>query len=220
MDIYSISFRLILALFMGTLIGIDRKTAGHPAGVRTFSFVCLGSCLAMIVGEYLYAIYPESDPSRIAAQVVSGIGFLGVGTIVVTRKNLVHGLSTAASLWAASVLGIAAGSGMILGSVIAFVLYMFVILVLTPISHRLDDTNRRIVLYLELEQEEDISALMKDLQNRGFSVSELKKMPSMSVLKNDVSISLVIDLQQRMNHMDFIAEISSLPYVCYAEEIR
>lgn len=102
----SIILRLVLATFLGALIGLERGSHGQPAGLRTFAIVCLGSCLAMITDEYLVTTYHTGDPARLAAQVISGIGFLGVGTIIVTGKNYVKGLTTAASLWTTATLDI------------------------------------------------------------------------------------------------------------------
>lgn len=219
-SIASMTVRLVIALVMGALIGLDRETSGHPAGVRTFSFVCLGSCLTMITGEYLYTIYGQADPSRVAAQVISGIGFLGVGTIVVTGKNFVRGLSTAASLWASAALGIAVGAGMILESIIFFGLMMFVVLVLTPLSHRVDETNRKIELYLEMEKGDFIQKFFDHVNDQGFEVQSFERQKSESVVKSDIAVLVIIDLKKRTSHSNVISDISSLSYVRYVEEIK
>lgn len=105
--------RLVLAAFLGGLIGLERQRRNHPAGLRTHTLVCLGSALLMLISEDLAARYmsqTNADPARIAAQVVSGIGFLGAGTIM--REGLtVRGLTTAASLWVVAALGLAVGGG-------------------------------------------------------------------------------------------------------------
>ncbi|MCM8798626.1 MAG: MgtC/SapB family protein [Candidatus Omnitrophica bacterium] len=108
-----IIFRLILSVGLGGLIGLEREAHGRAAGLRTHILVCLGSCLIMFTSMYLYEIYKglaQVDPARIAAQVVSGIGFLGAGTILRFRAS-VRGLTTAASLWTVAGLGLAIGSG-------------------------------------------------------------------------------------------------------------
>lgn len=220
LSLYSMTIRLLLSLVMGALIGVDRETAGHPAGVRTFSLVCLGACITMVTGEYLHIVYPTSDPARIAAQVVSGIGFLGVGTIVVTGKKLVRGLSTAASLWTAAALGIMIGAGMLMESLIAFLLILFVILVLTPLSHTLDQTNRRMELYLEVDKGDNIPALFDYIKSRNFMVTDLQKMKSQSLIKSDIAIVFTIDMKKRRRHEPVLEEISELPYVRYIEEIK
>lgn len=127
-------FRLILALLLGGLIGIEREHKNHSAGFRTHILVTLGSCIFMMVSlsmPIIIASMPEgivnnADPGRIAAQVVSGIGFLGAGAII-QAKGHVRGLTTAASLWVVSAIGLAVGAGLYLTSITATIL-LFVIL--------------------------------------------------------------------------------------------
>ena len=95
----SISFRLLLALLMGGFIGMERGRHGSAAGMRTHILVCVGACMTALVGLYLQGINPNGDASRIAAQVISGIGFLGVGTIMIRNQSVVTGLTTAACVW-------------------------------------------------------------------------------------------------------------------------
>jgi len=112
-DIYEITYRLVLAAVLSGLIGYEREVHGRAAGLRTTILVGVGSCLMMILSMYLHAIYAGSadvDPTRIAAQVVSGIGFLGAGTII-RYGSSVRGLTTAAGLWAVAGIGLAVGCG-------------------------------------------------------------------------------------------------------------
>ncbi len=113
-----ILFRLLLALLFGGVIGFERERQGRAAGFRTHILVCVGACLVMCLGLYLAEQYPNSDPSRIAAHVISGIGFLGAGTILRFRVS-VRGLTTAASLWTVSVIGLAVGAGFYLAALLA-----------------------------------------------------------------------------------------------------
>ena len=108
---WDICLRFLCAMVAGLIIGIEREYTHRPAGMRTHTLVALGSCAAMVVGQLLYAQYGgDSDPSRISAQVISGVGFLGAGTIMREGAN-VKGLTTAASIWAVAGLGLAAGAG-------------------------------------------------------------------------------------------------------------
>ena len=108
----AVAIRLVLATLCGSLIGWERVLRRHSAGIRTFALVSLGSAVATVLNLYL-AILPnmEADVSRIPAGVVSGIGFLGAGTIILTGRNQIKGLTTAASLWVASCMGMAFGAG-------------------------------------------------------------------------------------------------------------
>lgn len=104
----AIALRLLFAAVLGCIIGLERATKHHPAGMRTFALVCLGAAASAIVNIYLGTAFGagRTDLSRIPAGVVSGIGFLGVGTIIITGKNQVRGLTTAAGLWTTATLGI------------------------------------------------------------------------------------------------------------------
>ena len=118
----SVFVRLILALILGALLGIERERKQRPAGLRTYTLVCLGSALAAVTNEYICTIYPSADPARIPAQIVSGIGFLGAGTILVTKEHQVKGLTTAAGLWCCAAVGISVGSGFYYGAIFAGIL--------------------------------------------------------------------------------------------------
>ena len=96
---------------LGGIVGVEREKKGRPAGLRTYMLVCSGSALVMMTNQYLAVCYPQVDVSRMASQVISGIGFLGAGTIILTGKNQVRGLTTAAGLWAVACLGLAIGIG-------------------------------------------------------------------------------------------------------------
>ncbi|WP_312446942.1 MgtC/SapB family protein, partial [Lacrimispora sp.] len=101
----TITVRICLALIIGGILGMEREVRKQPAGFRTYMLVCMGSAAVMMTNQYISQTFGGSDPSRLGAQVVSGIGFLGAGTIIVTRNNQVRGLTTAAGLWAAACAG-------------------------------------------------------------------------------------------------------------------
>ena len=109
LNLFSILLRIALALILGGALGIEREQKQHPAGFRTYVIVCLGATLACITNLYMCERLGGTDPARIPAQVISGIGFLGAGTILVTRNNHVRGLTTAAGLWCCATIGIAVG---------------------------------------------------------------------------------------------------------------
>ena len=106
----AIAIRILAAVICGGLIGLERGMKNRPAGMRTYMLVCVGSCIVMLTNQYVVQ-FLGGEPTRLAAQVVSGIGFLGAGTIIVTRRNQIKGLTTAAGLWSAAGIGIALGIG-------------------------------------------------------------------------------------------------------------
>lgn len=107
----SILIRICISVVIGSIIGMERGMKNRPAGLRTYMLVCVGSCLIMLTNQYIYQTLDAGDPMRLGAQVVSGIGFLGAGTIIATKHNQIHGLTTAADLWAAVGVGLALGIG-------------------------------------------------------------------------------------------------------------
>ena len=134
----AIVVRILAAVILGGIIGLERGLKNRPAGLRTYMLVCVGSCLIMLTNQYIYQMYNVGDPVRMGAQVVSGIGFLGAGTIVVTRRNQIKGLTTAAGLWAAAAVGLAVGIGLyeaaILGGLVIFLVLSLVPRFLQPFS--------------------------------------------------------------------------------------
>ncbi len=120
-NILTVLIRTLMALICAGMIGSERNLRGAAAGMRTHILVCLGAMLAMTTGQFAFLHYGTVDPTRIGAQVVSGIGFLGAGSIIVTRGNRVHGLTTAAGLWASACIGLAIGIGFYEGALIGTV---------------------------------------------------------------------------------------------------
>ncbi|NLY55103.1 MAG: MgtC/SapB family protein [Firmicutes bacterium] len=138
MALVEILLRLLVAFFLGGLVGLEREIHGRPAGLRTHILVAFGSALTMIVSMYAFAgLNINYDPGRIAAQVVSGIGFLGAGTIL--RDGLsIKGLTTAASLWMVAAIGLAAGAGMHLIAIISALMALVVLYVLHPLETKFE----------------------------------------------------------------------------------
>ena len=124
--------RLLVALALGAIVGLERERQERAAGLRTVTMVSLGSCLFTIIGAYGFA---NTDPSRVAAQIVTGIGFLGAGTIFL-RKDLVRGLTTAATIWTVAAIGMAAGTAQYFEAGFTTLLILGVLMVLKPIEKR------------------------------------------------------------------------------------
>ena len=150
-NVISITVRLILAMIFGGTIGLERGKQGRAAGMRTHIFVCLGATLATMIGFYSVAnLHSSGDPLRIAAQVVSGIGFLGVGTILIKGRFQITGLTTAAGLWCAAAIGIALGAGFYEGAVITFICSVLTVTILWRVEYILNKKYRRFGIYVEI----------------------------------------------------------------------
>ena len=130
--------KLVLSLLLGAVIGIERRRKGQIAGLRTFALISMGATLAMLISIYIPQVYfglKNGDPGRIAAQVVSGVGFLGAGAII-QMKGSVRGLTTAAGIWISACIGLAVGAGMYLISIIATLLIIFILVNIERIEMR------------------------------------------------------------------------------------
>lgn len=146
-------FRLILSMILGAIVGYERRRKGQPAGLRTFSLIAMGATLAMLVSIYICQEYVElknGDPGRIAAQVITGIGFLGAGAII-QAKGSVRGLTTAAGIWMASIIGLAVGVGMYWLSIIATLLILFILVLLENFEHRLETASQLRTIHIKLK---------------------------------------------------------------------
>lgn len=149
----SIMLRMILAMLFAGLIGVERGRKRRPAGFRTHILVCVGATLIMITSQYMVDIMGiEMDISRMGAQVVSGIGFLGVGTIIVVGRNQVKGLTTAAGLWVCACMGLAIGIGFYEGAVITCIFVMGIMSGLQRLDKYVQSHSKVINIYVEVEE--------------------------------------------------------------------
>lgn len=146
-------YRLLLSMFLGSVVGYERKRKGQSAGVRTFSLIAMGATLAMLLSIYVpqeYLGLKNGDPGRIAAQVLSGIGFLGAGAII-QMKGSIRGLTTAAGIWMVATIGLAVGVGMYWVSIIATALILFILVQLERIEHRISLGSESRIIRLKLD---------------------------------------------------------------------
>ena len=162
--------RLFLAVLMGSLIGTERAKNGQSAGVRTHLLVCLGSALSALVSVYLYEVEGNAgDMTRISAQVISGIGFLGAGMIMIKHNNMIKGLTTAAGVWTTSIIGIALGYGFYSGAIVAFVLFLAAIIAFSKMEH---SRISRVSAYVEIDDmrlANSTISKMKELFGKNFT---------------------------------------------------
>ncbi len=211
----SVVIRLVLATVMGSVIGIERGASKQVAGMRTFALVCLGSALAQIIDIRCIMLYGSGDPVRLAQGVLSGIGFLGVGTIVVTGKSHVKGLTTAATLWTTAVLGISIGAGYIISAVVTFLLTMVVITFMAGISKRQDKFNRDLRIQMEVENSEGVKKVMNCIKEHGFKVCSMEKKRN----GDYINLTIQLDLGVKLNHDKVMTELSGIEEVFFMEEI-
>ena len=175
---WDLILRLVVASCFGALIGLDREYRAKEAGLRTHFLVCLGSALFMIVSQHGFSDVLGTagvglDPSRIAAQVVSGIGFLGVGTIIVTGQRHVSGLTTAASLWTSACIGLAVGIGFYSGAIFTTLGLILVFKYAKYIEVYVEEHSNTYDVYMEFENEDKMSMVIKKLREEDILISNV-----------------------------------------------
>jgi putative Mg2+ transporter-C (MgtC) family protein len=136
LTVTEIILRVLISVVIGGLIGLERGMKNRPAGLRTYMLVCVGACVVMLTNQYTYQVYQVGDPVRMGAQVISGIGFLGAGTIIVTSRNQIKGLTTAAGLWTAGGIGLAIGIGLYEVAIAASAAVFIILTVLHQLDFR------------------------------------------------------------------------------------
>jgi putative Mg2+ transporter-C (MgtC) family protein len=204
-------FRVLLAAIFGTLVGLEREHAHRPAGLRTHVLVCVGSCLVMLTAQFTYNYYhqfsPNMDIARLGAQVISGVGFLGAGTIIRDGSS-VKGLTTAASVWAVACIGLATGIGFYLGTTVATII-IFIFLAYTRVSF--DNNEATLTLTVDSENPKDtISAVQTELLKKSIKIDNF----SVKALKNNVNkISFQVYIKDSTKHPEALNNIYSLPGV-------
>ncbi len=189
----TITLRLLLAVFAGGIIGHERGKHGSPAGLRTHILVCIGSAVTALTGFYIQATLGiNTDITRLAAQVVSGIGFLGAGMIIIKNSNIIIGLTTAAGLWATAAIGIALGFGFYSGAIIATFFCVFTAAFLSRLERRKKKATR---LYLEIDL----------TYNAQETINKIKE-----VLGEDANIESVQPKSNMQNSLGFYFSASSI----------
>ena len=215
----SMAVRLVLATLMGALIGMERASKRYAAGIRTFALVCLGSALATVTAIYLGSLSGgDADVGRIPGQVLTGIGFLGAGTIMVTDRKQVRGLTTAAGLWVTSTMGIAIGAGFIWGAVICMVLILFTTWLMHYISRYVVSHTRRLELYVEIDKA-GVSGLLQYIREKEYLIVSMERRKDPVLLDGDIELRIEIDLTKQYYHPRLLDDIMDVPGVHYIEEI-
>lgn len=203
-NLVSIVLRIFLAAIFSGIIGLERDRSGKAAGMRTHVLVCLGAALASLVGIYVTEnLGYSSDPTRITAQVISGIGFIGAGAILVRQYTQeITGLTTAAGLWSAAALGISLGVGFYEGAIICFI----IILGIFVIPSRFKKTYGSIHIYAEIDDVRNLNQVMEKLYN-GFKITNIDIRPPRSSTQGCVGVELMIGLDKGESHRDTVIKL-------------
>ena len=190
----SITLRFVLAVICGGIIGLEREHKHRPAGFRTHILVCIGAASVMMTSQYLISLTGfATDPARLGAQVIAGIGFVGAGTIMVTKRRQVKGLTTAAGLWDASIVGLALGVGFYEAGIYATLLILAIEIILSKLDLYLISNAKQINVYVEYETSENLTDILSSLKEQGVRVLDIEI--TKNKLEVDVHISAILSLQ-------------------------
>lgn len=174
LNLISVCVRIFLSILCGGIIGFERGRAHQPAGMRTHMLVCMGSAIVMLTGQYMFYHFQSGDPARLGAQVISGIGFLGAGSIITSGDSKIRGLTTAAGLWTAACIGLSIGIGFYEAGIVATLAVSLIMTQLKKLEYRRMVDDLWLSIYVELDAAVMMSELAEKLAEFGLEIGEVQ----------------------------------------------
>ena len=227
MPVWDMLLRLMMAALCGGIIGIERGRKRRAAGFRTHMLVCMGAASTMILGTYLFimindlwkveGVSTSVDVSRFGAQVINGIGFIGAGTIIVTGRQQVKGMTTAAGLWASACMGLAIGTGFIEAAIIGCVCIVLTIVVFSKLESFILSHSRNVNIYVEFEHTDDLSLIIEKIKEQDVRIFDIE----LTKAKGDTYPNAIFSLQlpKRRSHAYVMTAIAEIDTVRTIEEV-
>lgn len=210
------AIRIALAVIIGATLGYERERYGRAAGLRTHVLVCLGAAIATLIGHYNSEILGfTADPMRIGAQVVSGIGFLGVGTILSKGRFQVTGLTTAAGLWTTAAIGLAVGIGFYEGAILGAICAVLTMTLFAQFDSHIIKKNRKLRLYVELNDVNQINTMI-DIFNNGYGAHDTQVTAPRSGIAGNVGIEVSIITPDGVTQVDVLERLRKREFVVFA----
>ena len=215
----SMAVRILLAIVLGGVVGMERGMKNRAAGLRTYMLVCMGACIVMITNQYIYQAYDTGDPVRMGAQVVSGIGFLGAGSIIVTARNQIKGLTTAAGLWASACVGLAVGIGLYEAALIGGACIFIILTLIHNIDEKLRRRAKRLDVYVELKKGVPISIFFDFIRTHDIEHSNLHMDADGAFTAGAIAFSVTLKSKDGSAQEDMLREIAKLEETSYVEAL-
>ena len=216
-NIWTVLIRLTLCVLVGGIIGVERGRQGRAAGMRTHILVCMGAALVTMMGFYItQELQLDGDPMRIAAQVVSGIGFLGVGTIMLKGRFQITGLTTAAGLWCAATIGLALGAGFYEGALGVFIFTVATVSFLHKLEYKFIKRYRRFGIYVEITSDKMVRTTI-DTISKMFNITDIQVTLPRSGTSGNVGIEINVHTKKETPEQ-VSADIEKLDQVIFAIE--
>ncbi len=216
---FAVILRILIAAVLGGFMGLERGLKNRAAGLRTYMLVCVGACLIMLTNQFIYQVYGQGDPVRMGAQVISGIGFLGAGTIIVTRRSQVKGLTTAAGLWTAAGVGLALGIGFYEGAIAGFVTVLAVMTLMQYMDNRMRNKTKSFEIYVELNSQTTLGDLLRQIREMEIEIRDVQKQTGADVEGNIRAYSATLETKKRTPHQIILEKIVTIDGVIYAETL-
>ncbi|MCI9332660.1 MAG: MgtC/SapB family protein [Oscillibacter sp.] len=218
--IWSVALRMTLAVFCGGVIGIEREYKRRPAGFRTHILICLGAAMTTLTSQYLYLVLGQyTDMARLGAQVVAGIGFIGAGTIIVTRRQRVKGLTTAAGLWAAAIIGLTLGGGFYEGGLFATLLILVAELFFSRVEYRMLKNAPEVNLYVEYSDNRTMDVLLQEFREHGLKILNMGIIHSKSNEQHNACAIFTLRLHKGLDVEQLQQEIQATAGVAAVREL-
>ena len=215
----AIALRIFMAAVLGGFMGLERGLKNRAAGLRTYMLVCVGSCVIMLTNQYIYQVFGAGDPVRMGAQVVSGIGFLGAGTIVVTRRNQIKGLTTAAGLWTAAAVGLALGIGFYEAAFAGAFAIFFVITLLQRMDNKMHSKSRQLEIYFELTQEVSLGDFLRAVRDSDIEIYNVQRELGADSDAGNRAYIASLKTKKRGVHGEILEVVQDIAGVAYLEEL-
>jgi putative Mg2+ transporter-C (MgtC) family protein len=222
----SVAVRMILATVCGGVIGLERESKRRPAGFRTHILICLGAAMTTLTSQYLYLVmHYFTDMARFGAQVVAGVGFIGAGTIIVTKRRRVKGLTTAAGLWASAIIGLTVGAGFYEGAIYATAMILLVEMLFSKLEYRMMRNAREISLYVEYANRTALEEVLRQFRELGIKVTDLEITRSDSATARSTGSArnacaiFMLQMTKRCSHEEMMNHITGTPGVVSVEEL-
>lgn len=218
-SLFEIMFRTLLSVLLGGLIGFERGMKNKAAGLRTYLLVTLGASIIMMSNQYIYQVFKTGDPVRMGAQVISGIGFLGAGSIIITAKQQIKGLTSAASLWASGAIGLAIGIGAYEIAVIGTISLYFIVEVVHRLDVVIDNRKKTYSVYLEISNTLEFEDFFKYAKKCDVEIQSIEYVQNGTAFPD--STALVVNLASHEYYsVDEVCKIlRSMQGVYYLEKL-
>lgn len=210
----TVTMRLLLALVCGGILGLERTRKRRPAGIRTYMLVCVGAAVIMLTAQFMNQHW-GGDLGRMPAQVISGIGFLGAGTIMVTKYYRIRGLTTAAGLWAAACIGLAIGIGFYFGAILATVILILIVALVDNFEQFYSKKINRVHIFVILTDIACLKSLIFDMRSKGIELSNVEFSTSSGV--SGIGLFCVLKLPKNITQDQAVNMITGYHDVIFVE---